>query len=123
MSSKLSVFHVRNTGQKHITEFNKWSEICHIYTQHNLSPRFFDKSGKEVLKFNFYVKWLNYPLSVNSTDYLTARLKFWTAFRGKKQIKRLSYYHDRLIEKIEVLEGKSARPIGLSNVSILQQNF
>ena len=123
MSSKLSVFHVRNTEQKQIAEFNKWSGACHIYTLHNLSPRYFDKERKEVIIFNFYVKWLDYPLCVRSTDYLTARLKFWTAFKGKKQIKHLSYFHDRLIDRVEVLPAESARLIGLSNVSILQQNF
>lgn len=123
MNSKLSIYHIRNAELKHLKEFNKWQETCFIYTQSNLLPKHFDKSGKTLMKFSFTVKWLNYPLVVKANDYLSARLKFWTVLRSKKHIKNLSYFHDRLIQKIEVSEVSDASLIGLSNVSILQQSF
>lgn len=123
MVGNLKIYYVKDECWNHLSEFNKWNEICFIYTKSNLLPKHFDRDNKTLLKFSFFVKWLNYPLVVNANCYLSARLKFWTVLRSKKQIKHLPYYHDRLIQKIEVLEVSDASLIGLSNVSILQQKF
>lgn len=101
--------------------FQEWLDICHSYTLHNLSAEQFSKKNKVVSSYSFYLKNHSYPLTVKSNCYLSARLLFWKAFRNRKKLQSLSFYHDRLLSKIEISVVSSASPIGLSKVSILQQ--
>lgn len=123
MSQKLSIYQVRNSDSRCAADFNKWSEITHGYTSHSLKPSLFDKNSKIQYRFCFSVKWMPFPVYVVSNCFLSARLKFWTAVKGKKQIKNLSFFHDRLVSSVVVLAADSASVIGLSNVSILQQKI
>lgn len=101
--------------------FHKWLEICHVYTLHNLTADDFFKKNSKESNYSFHLKYLSYPLIVKSNCFLTARLKFWCAIRQRKKLQYLSFYHDRLISKVEKTPISAASPIGLSKVSILQQ--
>lgn len=101
--------------------YQKWLEICHVYTVHNLTHEDFIKKNKVECNYNFYLKNLSYPLIVKSSSYLSARLRFWCIIRNRKKLQHLSFYHDRLLSKVVKTPISSASAIGLSKVSILQQ--
>lgn len=101
--------------------YQKWLEICHVYTVHNLTHEDFIKKNKVECNYNFYLKNLSYPLIVKSNSYLGARLRFWCIIRKCKKLQHLSFYHDRLLCKVVKTPISEIQPIGLSKVSILQQ--
>lgn len=123
MIENLSVYQNKSKNSIEFSDFNKWKEITHIYTITNLLPKHFDTGSKKLYKFQFTLRNSYLPLSVYAENYKTARLRFHTAFRQKKQIKHLKFEHDRIFSRIEISEPEIGRPIGLSKVSSLQQNY
>lgn len=123
MSNCLTLYYCGNNDDGTSRIFNKWTETVYPYTSHSLRCSDFDKNSRVKRKYHFFLKGKNYPVSVAAMSYLDARLRFWTAFKQKKRIKYLRFEHDRLFTKVTVSDIDSRSPIGLSNVSILQQNF
>lgn len=121
MSNCLTLYYCRINDDSSNRVFNQWTETVYPYTSHSLRCSDFDKKGRVRKKYHFTLKGKIYPVSVIANSYLEARLKFWTAFKQKKQVKFLRFEHDRLFAKVTVSDIDSRTPIGLSNVSILQQ--
>lgn len=121
MSNCLTLYYCRINDDGSNRVFNQRTETVYPYILHSLRCSDFDKNSRVKKKYHFLLKGKKYPVSVVSASYLEARLKFWSAFRQKKQIKFLRFEHDRMFESVTVSDIDSRTPIGLSNVSILQQ--